>query len=330
LQPIVLGLGEGGIAKAPESVIVGWLRLVAAHSVAAAAPSIEPLLALPHPSGVRCAALRALAAVGTPRLREHVQVALADRDGELRAIALEALSKIAPADARPLAERVLLDGELRERRTACRLLGALADPAATPALGAQLDKLLAGLFPVELSFDLVSAARARKDPGLDAKLAALERSRALDPTLAPWIETLFGGQQEAGKGVFREKSETSCLRCHKTEWDEGGDVGPDLRGIGKRLSRLQILESILQPNRHVDPGYRNTLFALQDERVVEARILLEDELKFRVLDANAKTFDLPKSEVESHRDGLSAMPEGLEKFLTPREMRDLIEYLCSI
>jgi quinoprotein glucose dehydrogenase len=211
-----------------------------------------------------------------------------------------------------------------------RLLGALADPAATPALGAQLDKLLAGLFPVELSFDLVSAARARKDPGLDAKLAALERSRALDPTLAPWIETLFGGQQEAGKGVFREKSETSCLRCHKTEWDEGGDVGPDLRGIGKRLSRLQILESILQPNRHVDPGYRNTLFALQDERVVEARILLEDEVKFRVLDANAKTFDLPKSEVESHKDGLSAMPEGLEKFLTPREMRDLIEYLCSI
>ena len=130
--------------------------------------------------------------------------------------------------------------------------------------------------------------------------------------------------------MFREKNATACLRCHKTEWDEGGTVGPDLRGVGKRLSRLQILESIVQPNRHVAAGYRSTVFALKDERVVEGRVLAEDERAFRVLDSDGRTQELLKTDVEEHRDGRSAMPEGLEKFLTPAEMRDLIEYLVAI
>lgn len=130
--------------------------------------------------------------------------------------------------------------------------------------------------------------------------------------------------------MFREKAETSCLRCHKIEWDEGGDVGPDLRGLRQRLSRLQVLESIVQPNRHVPPGYRNTVFALRDERLVEARVLLEDETKYRVIDANAKVFDIEKQDVEEKRDGVSAMPEGFDQLLTPTELRDVIEYLCSI
>jgi len=330
LRPAIAGLGRGGILEAPPRVLEGWLELVARFEVAESAALLQPLLASTRPSSVRCAALEALSALRTPGLREAVQVALADADGELRAVALDALTRIAPAEARPLAERVLATGELRERRAACRILGALADPAASAALGAQLERLAAGLFPVELGFDLVAAARARKDPALDVRLRELEARRALDPALAPHLDALFGGDREAGKQVFREKAETTCLRCHKIEWDEGGSVGPDLRGLGKRLSRLQVLESIVQPNRHVTAGYRNTIFALADERVIEARILLEDETKYRVLDAEARTFDLLKSEVEERRDGVSAMPEGLERFLTPRELRDLIEYISSI
>lgn len=328
---VLAAMTSRGVVDAPEAVVEGWLRAVEANHVSVAGPAIEPLVlssGAKRASKVRCAALRALASLAWPKLRDVVQIAIADPDGDLRAEALDALTKIAPADARPIAERVLADGEMKERRAACRILGSIADPAASAAIAKELDRLAAGLFPVELAFDLVAAAKVRKDPALDAKLATIERRD--DRVLAPYLDALFGGDREAGKRVFREKSAVACLRCHKVEWDEGGTVGPDLRGVGKRLARLQILESILLPNRHVSPGYRNTVFALKDERVVEARVLSEDETKLRVIDADAKTFDVAKAEIEARRDGLSAMPEGFDKLLSPAEVRDLIEYLCGI
>ncbi len=319
----------GGEAT-PEGVLEGWLKLVERFKVRESGAHVAPLLQPTRPSPVRRAALRALAAIDWPELRDAVTVALSDRDGELRAEALEALTKLSPEDARPLAEQCLASGELRERRSACRILATLPGAEVNAALSRQLDKLRAGLFPVEASFDLLAAARARKDAALDASIAAIEAPRAADAQLAPFLDALFGGDREEGKRVFREKAETNCLRCHKVEWDEGGDVGPDLRGVGRRLSRLQVLESIVAPNRAVSAGFRTTVFALRDEKLVEARVLLEDETKFRVMDANAKVFDIPKSDVEEKRDGISAMPEGFDKLLTPLELRNVIEYLCSI
>ncbi|MBI5364939.1 MAG: HEAT repeat domain-containing protein [Planctomycetes bacterium] len=330
LEPVVARMIEGGIVDAPERVLAAWLKVVEAHAVASAAPAIEPLVGPGWPSSVRCSALRALAAVGAPRLREAVQIALADTDGELRATGLEALTKIAPEDALPLAVRVLVDGELGERRVACRILGASSAVGAGAALAKELEKLANGLFPVELAFDLCAAAHARREPLLDELLARTAAPRAADPMLAPFVDGLFGGDRERGKQVFREKNATACLRCHKTEWDEGGTVGPDLRGLGKRLARLQMLESIVLPNRHVAAGYRNTVFAMKDERIVEGRVLLEDDNVFRIIDADARTLELPKIDVEEQRPGRSAMPEGFEKFLSPAEMRDLIEYLAAI
>lgn len=332
IAPLVARVA-GPIASAeatPDEVLVGWLKLVERFIVADSGAQVAPLLEPSRSSNVRRAALKALAAIGWPQLRDAVTIALSDRDGELRAEALEALTKLSPTDARPLAEQCLANGELRERRAACRILATLPGVEVNAALSKQLEKLRAGLFPVEASFDLVAAARARKDSALDASLAALEQPRAVDAQLAPFVDTLFGGDREEGKRVFREKAETNCLRCHKVEWDEGGDVGPDLRGVGKRLSRLQVLESIVAPNRAVSAGFRTTVFALRDEKLVEARVLLEDATKFRVMNADAKVFDILKSDVEEKRDGLSAMPEGFDKLLTPLELRNVIEYLCSI
>lgn len=55
------------------------------------------------------------------------------------------------------------------------------------------------------------------------------------------------GNVESGKNTFFNNEVISCVRCHA--WGgEGGGVGPDLMGVGQRLSREKILESILDPN----------------------------------------------------------------------------------
>ena len=49
-----------------------------------------------------------------------------------------------------------------------------------------------------------------------------------------------------------------------------------------------------------------------------------------LIDANANKIDVDKSEIQSRERGQSAMPEGLGKILSKRDLRDLVEYLASL
>jgi quinoprotein glucose dehydrogenase len=195
----------------------------------------------------------------------------------------------------------------------------------------ETQRLAADLVPQEVALDLVLAGEAKKSERIDALLAARAQARAADPDLAPFLDGLWGGDAAAGEKLFREKTELTCLKCHRTaEGAEGGNVGPVLAGVGKRVARLKLAESITAPNRAIAKGYQATLLVLADERVVEGRVLSADDAAVRVLDAEGQTIEIPRSEVVDTRAGLSAMPQGLAQHLSRTEMRDLIEYLAGL
>ena len=54
-----------------------------------------------------------------------------------------------------------------------------------------------------------------------------------------------------GKALF---SSTGCIQCHRFG-DEGGSVGPNLTNIGDRLTLHQLVESLIEPSRSIDPKY---------------------------------------------------------------------------
>src|SRR4030095_9146348 len=82
----------------------------------------------------------------------------------------------------------------------------------------------------------------------------VEHARPAADDLRSYRECLVGGDASEGKKVFLEKVEASCVRCHKFN-GEGGEVGPDLTGIGSRKDRQYILESLVFPNKQVAQGY---------------------------------------------------------------------------
>lgn len=47
--------------------------------------------------------------------------------------------------------------------------------------------------------------------------------------------------------------ERACFACHRTE-NGPEQLGPNLNGIGTRLSHAEILEEIVEPNKHIKPG----------------------------------------------------------------------------
>ena len=318
------------MAAQPDAVRNAWIALAGAVR-ADVAPALEAFLRdRAQPTSTRTAALSALAELGAPGLRLAVAEALSDADGRVRAAALDALGRLDLAQALPLVARVLDDGELAERRSAYRLLASAPGAQADLLLARELQKLAADLLPAELALDVVQAAEAQGGEEAGAWLEVHRAPRAADPELAPWLDSLFGGDPERGRRLFREEVSLSCLRCHRTEPGAGPSVGPALEGVGSRLSRLQLLESVAAPNRHVAAGFATETFFLKDGAVLAGRVLTEGPDALVVLDAAGAVVDLALADVEERRPGLSAMPSNLLAPLSRAELRDLIAYLASL
>lgn len=331
---LALELHEGGILDAPLRVSRAWIDLVAAYPTA---PGYGALAAAAldggRPQDLRA---RALEVIGkdAPRVpagfADHLPGLLLDPAPKVRAAALGALQSLDPEAALP-ALRSGLGRSIEERRAAYAGLALLASEAADAVLAEELQRLIAGLVPAEVALDLTLAAESRKSDEIVALLDRHRAPRAQDELLGGWIDVLYGGDAERGKGIFHDRAELSCLRCHKTSAEsDGGAVGPDLTGLSERMPRIQVLESILDPNRNVADGYQGTVFFLHDGTILEGRILSETEGAIRIIDKDAETHEIPVEDIEVRRQGLSAMPTGLGDNLDPREMRDLIEYLSGL
>ena len=149
-------------------------------------------------------------------------------------------------------------------------------------------------------------------PELKERLAAVEgkAAQAVDP-LAKWNECLQGGNAKAGRQIFSEMAEAACMRCHSIK-GEGGDVGPDLAGIGQRHDRMYILQSIVDPNAVIAPGYENVVLSLQNGDTVVGILNKEtaDQLLITSL-VDGKKQEVKKSTVKDRMNAPSPMPPGL-------------------
>jgi len=61
-------------------------------------------------------------------------------------------------------------------------------------------------------------------------------------------------QRERGASIFVE---SGCLHCHSIR-NRGGHRGPDLSGVGRRLSKRRIRRQILEGSK-VMPAFRDDL-----------------------------------------------------------------------
>jgi quinoprotein glucose dehydrogenase len=330
LSSIVADIEAGGIAEASEDVLVAYARLVGAQGAAEMWPKMLPWVHDPdRGSELRIAALEAMESLGSTILHDVLERTLQDPDADLRAASLGVLERLNPADALPRVPAALKSGGLLEQRVALGILGRATDPIAVDLLAQTLDQEALGIFPAELALDLVLAAEAKGSSALTGRLARRATTRDRDAEITPFLDSLFGGDAEAGAEVFK-RTTLSCQRCHAT-WSDGmRRVGPSLQGVGTRLARLHIAEAIITPNLRTSPGYSGMNLFLHDGRVLSGRVLEETEEHIRLQDSAGKLHTVVRGEIETRRTGLSAMPEGLAASITREEMRDLVQYLAEL
>lgn len=277
----------------------------------------------------RAEALTALVALKDPTADDQLKAALADSSAQVRAAARDAVTKLRPMDALPLLEDAALHGEQLERQAALVTLTTLTQPGTNAVIAKALDALLAGDAPATVRLEIVEAAAKRADGGIRNRLKQYEEGKPKDHPLAGYLETLEGGSVERGRKLFLERSQLSCVRCHKVG-ETGGDVGPVLTKIAAEKNREYLLESLLHPSKTIAKNYETVVIATEDGKVVAGIVKQEDDKQVQLMTAEGKLLMIEKSSIEERTAGKSAMPEDLMKHLNKFELRDLIEFLASL
>ena len=279
------------------------------------------------PTSVRQQALEVMTRRKDPGLASVVEVALADTNIPLRCTAIRCLASLPDANSRlaAFAEK----GSIPERQAAFDALGELQGAQTDQLLATWMNKMLASQVPPELHQNIVDAVSNRSDASLASLLTQYENSFFKADKLAPYRDALLGGDAASGRKIFRERVDVSCVRCHAVGRD-GGIVGPRLDGIGDRQGREYLLESIVFPNARIAPGFESVTIKTRQGKTVSGILKKEGAGKIELLDADGKLIKVPADQVVSRERGLSAMPEGLAKILSRRDLRDVVEFLASL
>ena len=162
------------------------------------------------------------------------------------------------------------------------------------------------------------------------KLAAEVLGGSERPSRAKVIEqyqsTLeLSGNAERGAAVFK----AHCATCHAVS-GQGKAVGPDLATVQNR-SAEQLLLQILDPNREVKPQYVSYQVITDEGRIKSGIIASESDASITLRRAEGAEDVIARQAIDSLTStGLSLMPEGLEKEISPQQMADLLAYLKSL
>lgn len=140
----------------------------------------------------------------------------------------------------------------------------------------------------------------------------------------------MAGDAKRGRERFLDGQSMQCSLCHRVK-GSGRSVGPDMDGIGKQRTRQELLDSLLEPSKVIDPKYRSHQVLRTDGTLVVGLLVHETEMELVIRSADGRNHRISKDEIEAQRvQTESLMPEGLAADLTAQEVADLLAFLESL
>ena len=130
------------------------------------------------------------------------------------------------------------------------------------------------------------------------------------------------GDAVRGKAVYSK----ICIQCHRAG-NEGYLVGPDLASVQNK-SPDDLLIAILDPNREAQPVFTTYTALTVNGQVATGIVAAESAASITLRRAEAKEDTVLRDQLdELLSNGVSLMPEGLEKDLTPQQIADVIAFI---
>ncbi len=306
-------IGKLGV-KADEGTFAAWV----------ADPKRDP--------NTRSAALRILGDRKSKFLDESLAVALKDSIPAVRSEAREVLASTDPTRGVAALAAVFDDDEaaVSEKQRAILALPRVKDAKAAKLLDEWAGKLAEAKVPAELRVDVADALKAAPSATRDAHRSKYEAGVPRDP-VGKFRDALTGGDADRGRDIFFGHTAAQCVRCHVVN-GVGGVAGPDLSKVAAKYpekTREHFVESLALPNAKIADGYAAVTFTLADGRVIAGVVLAEDKKQVTVQTPEGKKQVIATEDVDARTTPTSPMPP-MDRTLSPREVRDLVEFLTTL
>jgi len=156
---------------------------------------------------------------------------------------------------------------------------------------------------------------------------AVEKQQLVERYLADFADgetagNVSAGEPNDGAALFAKH----CGACHTPD-DQGRTIGPSLANLTDRRDR-SLVESVLDPNRAVEPRFQSYLIRTEDDELLVGAI--ENELAETITLARADGTRIlvdRRRIAEMKNSGVSLMPEGFEALLTPQQLRAVVHHI---
>ena len=188
--------------------------------------------------------------------------------------------------------------------------------------------------PAFVRRQVLAAAVAHEDPQVRDLFERFvpddQRLKRLGSAVKPAQILALKGSAERGRQLFFKSGAMQCVSCHRIG-GTGSTLGPDLSDVGKRYTKGQILESILEPSKSIDPKYVTYLLETTDGKLHTGLLASKTDREVVLRTAQDKEVRIPTAKVEKLApQRISLMPELLLRDLTAQQAADLLEYLAAL
>ncbi len=277
----------------------------------------------------RAAALRSLSRLDTAKALEFAKTVKLRPANDLTVAALQVLADLDQAGSLPTFVAATSSRKSTVRQLAWDILARSPSDEAALAIAGGVKQYLSGSLPADVHLNVLEAADGKLTAELQAELEEHARALAEADSLAPWLAAIDGGNVDAGRKLFYEKIQLSCVRCHKVGF-KGGEVGPNLIKVAKDRDRKYLLESICLPDAAIAKGFETVVLADDSGQVFSGIVREESDEFIDLIQADGAQRRIASDEIVARKKGKSAMPDDLVKHMTLRELRDLVAYLANL
>ncbi|QDV68803.1 Auracyanin-A precursor [Rosistilla carotiformis] len=143
------------------------------------------------------------------------------------------------------------------------------------------------------------------------------------------IEARTRGDAVRGAMVFAD-AKHGCLACHQIG-TLGGSVGPALSHIAAQRTDHQLVESVLWPQRAIQPEYQTWNALTVEGKILRGYKHLETEDRLTLLDpASGNRIVIDRDEIDHLAPSGSVMPDGLAAAMDDQQQADLFCFLSQL
>ncbi len=167
------------------------------------------------------------------------------------------------------------------------------------------------------------------NPDLTVRTTASAYFKRPGAVALPPVDTLVKLVGDASRGKTLFSGRGACVACHRAE-GKGGQIGPDLFGIGARYGRKVLIDAMLNPSAAIAFGFETTVVRKKDGKIVSGFLLGDGEMVL-IRDTAGKQHVIGSRHIATRRKlETSVMPSVANLGLTAQQIADLTQYLTTL